>query len=130
MMDNNGLRDKYKSMLQQKPVQPAVDPAGQTGVDPTVAPVPLDSTTPVDPNQTQQDTSSLGGDNKTPNFPANLHRFNFNSGDSVSYYDETGNVVVGAIDGAPIGDKYQVLIDGGSSRASILKSELFTASRV
>lgn len=61
---------------------------------------------------------------EAPRFPPNPHRFAYQQGETVQYFDEAGALKTGVISGPPMGDRYDVVTSGGAQE-EVIKSELF-----
>jgi hypothetical protein len=59
-----------------------------------------------------------------PRFSPNMHRFAYNQGEEVEFYDENGDLVRGSIVGPPAGDRFDV-VDTDGTQHEVIKSELF-----
>jgi len=111
MMNSDQLRDYYKQLLEATQ-EPTVD-SEALEIQDTTAPDIVD-------NQEVMVAQEKAG----PRFPPNPHRFAYQQGEVVHFYDDAGNLIKGTIAGPPVGDRYDVA-DAQGNRQEVLKSELF-----
>jgi len=127
--DTSELRARYKRLLEangepelatpnlEQPEQPVEeDPSMQANPD---APE-LQNTSDV--NAMPQE--GLARQINIPHFSPNMHRFAYNAGETVAFYDDNGDLVQGSIVGPPSGDRFDV-VDTDGTQHEVIKSELF-----
>lgn len=118
-MTNEDLKQYYKQLLEAAEVesgngQPVPVTPGPAMEQPEVAPPPAQAQ-PQDPNM------DMG-----LSFQPNPHRFKFQPGDEVAFFDETGNLITGTISGGQVANRFNV-VDAENVSHNIMKNELFFA---
>ncbi len=112
-MTNEDLKKHYKQLLEAADAVPEVvpEPDGPQG--------------PVTPDQPEEVSPGVSLDRQKPmSFVPNPHRFKFQQGDEVAFYDERGTMVTGTIAGDQIANRYNV-VDAQNVSHDIMKNELF-----
>ena len=117
-MTDKDLTKHYKQLLENAAMgqQPAVPAQGQPP-EAQVGPVPPAQPTEVSPEVTVDRQTSMS-------FAPNPHRFKFQQGDEVAFYDETGNMIIGTIAADQVENRYNV-VDANNTSHDIMKNELF-----
>lgn len=111
-MTNEDLKNHYKQLLEAADVAPAPEQTGPTK-------------DPVTPEQPEEVTPGVSLDKQRPmSFVPNPHRFKFQQGDEVAFYDERGIMVRGVVAADQVANRYNV-VDADNVSHDIMKNELF-----
>ena len=115
-MIDKDLSKHYKQLLENAAMsQPSAPAQEQASAAP--GPVPPDQPTEVTPEVTLDRQTSMS-------FAPNPHRFKFQQGDEVAFYDENGTMVTGTIAADQVENRYNV-VDANNTSHDIMKNELF-----
>lgn len=111
-MTNEDLKKHYKQLLENAaaPVQEQAPEAPEAPATPTM---PSEVTTGV----TLDKQTSMA-------FVPNPHRFKFQQGDEVAFYDENGTMITGVVAADQVNNRYNV-VDANNTSHDIMKNELF-----
>jgi len=116
-MTNEDLKQYYKRLLE------AAESENGTGQAVPVKPGPAMEQPAVEPDQAQMQPQEPNADMGL-SFKPNPHRFKFQPGDEVAFYDETGNMITGTISGNQLSNRFNV-VDAENVSHNVTKNELF-----
>lgn len=116
MTTDQNLRDHYKRLLEAAKMRAEEIPVEEEADEELPQ-----STAPV---EEQGGAAVVSQPVEAPRFPPNPHRFAYQQGETVQYFDEAGALKTGIISGPPVGDRYDVVTSDGAQE-EVIKSELF-----
>lgn len=126
-MTNEDLKQYYKRLLEAAEAEPGV------GMQVPLTPGPAAEAPPAEPPAGQAPPADQAAmQPRDPNaqmglsFAPNPHRFKFQPGDEVAFFDETGNMITGTISGSQVSNRFNV-VDANNTSHNIMKNELFFA---
>jgi hypothetical protein len=134
-MDANSLRDHYKRLLEAANTDMATEAVAAMGAAEALPQVPAEQDPAMqqapDAPELQQSQApeaapemGLARPIRIPRFTPNLHRYAYQPGEVVNFYDDDGAVVQASIVGPPQGDRFDV-VDTEGQQHEVVKSELF-----
>lgn len=122
-MNADNLREHYKRLLEAagEPVDQSQVPAEQ---DPSMQEAP--NAPELQPNQAPEAQPQMGLARPVniPRFTPNTHRYAYQPGEEVNFYDDDGSLIRASIVSPPQGDRYDV-VDEQGQQYEVIKSELF-----
>ena len=128
-MIDKDLTKHYKQLLEAADMASAPPAEAAPNDDmPPVEPEPEPMAAgedPEAPGEIPETSTPVTADRQRPmSFLPNPHRFKFQQGDEVAFYNETGDMITGTIAGDQISNRYNV-VDENNTSHDIMKNELF-----